>query len=348
MAKHTIIIAENDIEYVFPLELKYLEEIPKDTELEVITDENYFKNFFAKPVKADILIISEDLYSPELKAHNINHIFILCENSDNSLSNDNVQMINKYTSLKYIFNQVMFSLSGEVLAETQTEKETEVIMVYSAIGGSGKTSIALGLAAGLTQNFKRVLFVDAEWIQNAHYFFKNQSKLSIEILRQLHSGKTQFYQILSSHIRNEKFDYLPPFKASLTALNLNYKFFIKFIQEVKSAKKYDYIVIDTDSVFDEWKSELLEMSNKMILILKQDEYSVMKTNMLFNSMDVLDDSKILCICNAYRNDRRNVLVEENLKYMINIYIEFTEKETPLTIDDLIKIDGIQKLIFEII
>lgn len=349
MAKHRVILAELDAEYIFPLELKFLEEMQQDIELEVITDEQYFNEYFERPKKAEILIVSEELYTPQLKQHNINNIFVLSEsNMQFASKNDDVQMIYKYTSIKHVFNQVMFSISGDLLDGKIAEKETEIIMVYSAIGGSGKTSISLGLASSLTQNYKRVLYIDAEYIQNAQYFFKNQIPIPTEAVRQLQNSDTQLYQNLNHCIRNEYFDYLPPFRASLSALNLNYRFFLRFIQEAKATKRYDYIVVDTDCIFDEGKIDLIDAANHVILVMMQDGYSVMKTNMLLNSVDFSDNDKITYVCNAYRPDRKNTILEQKYKYIVNGYIEWCEQKDTMQIEDFMKIDGIQKLTFELL
>lgn len=349
MAKHRVILAELDEEYVFPLELKFLEEMRDDIELEVITDRAYFEEYFEKPKKAEILIVGDELYASTLRQHNINHIFVLCERQDQLTEEyENVQTIYKYTSIKHIYNQVMFSLSGELLGGKSAGKETEVIMVYSAIGGCGKTTVSLGLANCLAQNFKRVLYIDAEYIQNAHYLLRNQAPLTTDLVRQLHGNEAHPFQKLSHCIRNEGFDYLPPFRASLSALNLDYGFYQRLISEVKATRKYDYIIVDTDCVFDEGKTGLIDMANRLVLIMMQDSYSVMKTDMLLNSMDITEEDKIMYICNHYRPDRKNMLLEQSSRYMISNYIERQAVDDTLQLRDLLAMDGIQKLTFELL
>ena len=49
MAKPRIIIADTDINYIIPLQAKFAEEFPDETELEIITDQSYFEQLFASP-----------------------------------------------------------------------------------------------------------------------------------------------------------------------------------------------------------------------------------------------------------------------------------------------------------
>ena len=43
----------------------------------------------------------------------------------------------------------------------------------------------------------------------------------------------------------------------------------------KKSGEYDYIVADTDSVFDEFKADLLNVADKVIFVTKQNRMSVM-------------------------------------------------------------------------
>ena len=71
MAKPRIIIADTDINYIIPLQAKFAEEYPNETDLEIITDADYFAKLFSTPQKADILIVSDQLYSGKLRRHDI-------------------------------------------------------------------------------------------------------------------------------------------------------------------------------------------------------------------------------------------------------------------------------------
>lgn len=79
MAKPRIIIADTDISYVIPLQLKVVEDFFEKVDLEIITDKEYFETLFSTPQRVDILIVSEDLYSQAMQRHNIAHTFVMNE-----------------------------------------------------------------------------------------------------------------------------------------------------------------------------------------------------------------------------------------------------------------------------
>ena len=79
MPKARVIVADTDINYIIPLQLKFAEEFFDAIELEIISDRSYFEELFASPQKADILVVSEELYDTSLQRHNISNIFLMTE-----------------------------------------------------------------------------------------------------------------------------------------------------------------------------------------------------------------------------------------------------------------------------
>ena len=85
MAKPRIIIADTDISYIIPLQLKFVEEFFEKIDIEIVTDKAYYEQLFATPQKADILIVSEELYDSSLQRHNIGNIFLMTEQYEDCL-----------------------------------------------------------------------------------------------------------------------------------------------------------------------------------------------------------------------------------------------------------------------
>ena len=148
MAKPRIIIADTDVNYIIPLQLKFVEDFFEKVDLEIITDETYFEELFSTPQQIDILITSEELYTQSLLRHNITHVFLMTENQEEDLTSAlNVNCIFKYTSIKEIFNEIIGKSEELFDVKQSSKKETEIILFYSANGGVGKTTVAMGVSA---------------------------------------------------------------------------------------------------------------------------------------------------------------------------------------------------------
>ena len=115
MSRPRIIIADTDVNYIQSLQLKFIEEFFEKIDLEIITEREYFDELFSVPQKAEILVVSEDLYESSLQRHNISKVFLMVEQDENDGTEElNVDKIFKYSSIKEIFNRI-FAKAGKVL-----------------------------------------------------------------------------------------------------------------------------------------------------------------------------------------------------------------------------------------
>ena len=109
-------------------------------------------------------------------------------------------------------------------------------MVTSAAGGVGKTTVAMGVAACLAQNYKRVLYINAARLQNFQYALDNSSPItSPDVYANLLNAQDNAYNDIQHIIRKEKFSYLPAFKAALMSLGLDFSIYSKLALSAKGS-----------------------------------------------------------------------------------------------------------------
>ncbi|MDY3747032.1 MAG: AAA family ATPase [Lachnospiraceae bacterium] len=352
MTRPRIIMADEDFNYIIPLQHKFAEEFFNKIDLEVITDRNYFLHLFSTPQQADVLIISEKLYDASLQKHNINHIFLMMEQyEENVTASLNINRLFKYTSIKEIFNEITGKSAGVFQLDRDVKKNTQIIVVYSACGGVGKTTVAMGISASLTQNYKNVLYINADRLQTFQQRLKNQSAITeTDVYVKLTTGRENIYQEIKHVIRKEIFAYLPPFKASLMALNLSYDIFEKIAVSAKKTNDYDYIVIDADTAFDEEKARLLNIADRIVIVTEQTKASVFATNMLVSNINGTNSDKYIFICNNFDKYDDNALIAPNVKkrFTVNDYIERFRNYDQMNCEDFAKEKGIQKMTFLIV
>lgn len=352
MAKPRIIIADTDVNYIIPLQLKFVEDFFEKVDLEIITDEQYFDALFSTPQRAEILIVSEELYSQAMQRHNISHIFVMNEQYEEDQTADlNINHIFKYTSIKEIFNEITGKSADVLKINSAAKQETQVILFYSASGGTGKTTTAMGVSASLTKNYKRVLYINAARLQVFHHMLDNHSSITAaDVYAKLASASDNIYSEIKHVIRQELFSYLPPFKAALMSLGLNYSIFEKIISSAKKSGDYDFIVVDADITFDEDKATLLNIADKVIVVVKQTLASVLATNILVSNINGANADKYIFICNDFDKEDDNALISPNvaLKFTVSDYIDHFPYYANMKPDDLSKESSIQKAAFLII
>lgn len=352
MSKPRIIIADTDLNYIIPLQLKFAEEFFDKIELEIVTDEEYFENLFSSPQRAEILIVSENLYDSSLKRHNISNLFLMMEQYEEEQTDElNLNRLFKYTSIKEIFNKITGKSAGSLNIDESVKKESQIIVVCSACGGVGKTTIALGISASLTKNYKKVLYINAGRLQVFQRMLENQSVISAtDIYAKLARANENIYSEMKHAIRNEIFCYLPPFKAALMSLGLNYSIYEEIIISAKKSKDYDYIVIDVDTAFDEDNAKLFNISDKVIVVTEQTRTSIFATNTLVDNINGINSDKYIFVCNNFDKNENNAIISSNipLKFTVNDYIEHFNNYDEIRCEDLSKNIGIQKTAFLVI
>lgn len=345
MSKPRIIIADSNIAYLIPLQLKVASELFNRVDIEIITDKEYFDDLFSTSQTADALVVSEEFYTPDLNKHNIGSIFLLTESADDSdVEDNNVQKIFKYTSVNDIFNVISSNVDSST-GLTGEIHSTKVVVVTSASGGVGKTTLSLGISGALSNNYKKVLYLEASSLQMFQIYMNNQTPItSSEVYEKINDVKTNLVNLLKHSIRKENFYYLPPFKGACLSLGIEQGAFARFVSEMKACNDYDYIVVDIQGDFNETLADMLSIADKVIYIAKQNKTSVCATNIFLDCIADYAPEKYIFICNDYDESVNNYLVspEMNCGFSISEYIEHIYNFEDLSIDDVAKQSSIAK------
>ena len=258
-----IVIADNDTGYLSGLEWFFCKQSKGDMEIMTISNADYLHTFFSKPQTVDGLLISERLYFDDLRKHNISQIFLLSEDGSTTLRD--CICISKYeTSMTEMYNKVLGYL-GKISDEQQID-ETTVVLVYSPIGGSGATSVAVGLCACLEHNFQNTLFLDAGSLQSTSSFFSEEFHTETWQKELFDKSRTDRCEQLKLLRRHEVCDFLPPYTTPLFTIPLCAEDYIALISSIKEEKAYNFVVVTMDSAFNEDVSAMLGFANKVVIV----------------------------------------------------------------------------------
>lgn len=351
MKKPVVVLADTDVKIIAPIEIKFLEEYDDKIDLQVITDKEYFDEYFSSPKNVDVLVADEDLYSVELQKQNIPRMFVLTESVELDKTNDLIaERIQKYSSIKEIFNKIISFSYSIFNSDKKSAKNTQVLLFYSAAGGAGKTTLSMGVAYSLSQSLKKVLYIDAERINSFQYLLNNVMPISSNAYANFISENPDIFSRIKPVLRNDNFDYLPPFSAALSSLGINYSVYKNIILSAKRTNEYDYIIVDTDSVFDNDKADLISSADKVFIICEQNKKSLCATNMLLKNISFGDKEKFLFLCNKYDEKKENYLVssQEKANFAVNEYIKVIDKIDKKSLSEICSEPEIQKAAYMMI
>ena len=157
-------------------------------------------------------------------------------------------------------------------------------------------------------------------------------------------GTGHMYEDIRFTLHKEGFSYLPPFSTTLDARNLDFTIYRKIIQNAKESGEYDFIIIDVEAGYSRWRIQLLQDSDKVMLITLQDDVSTNKMRYITQCLDFGDNEKYMVICNKYNEKNENQYFQSELQTRFSIKEYIDEISTPLvTTRQLAQLNGIEKM-----
>lgn len=350
MAKPRIIIADTDYSYIIPLQLKFSEEFFDKIDIEIITEQSYLDVFLATPQKANILIIAENLYVSSIQRHNISNVFIMTEQHEDEQTGElSTSKLFKYTSIKEIFSEITGKSAEALKVGSAKKKKSQIITVCSPCGGSGKTTVAMGISACLSKSYKKVLYINADRLQTFQRLLANSSPISAsELYSSLVNPRENIFNELQHVIRKESFSYLPPFKAAIISLGLEFGVYEQIAESAKRENIYDYILIDLNTGFDEDMAQLLRKSDRVIVVTNQTSAAVYATNIFVSNVNGINSEKYIFICNNCNESSDITDARVHTKYIVNEYIQHFPDYDGMSCDDFSRNSGMQKAAFLIV
>ena len=344
MKKSRIILADIDENYLTTLEMKFLTELGDDIDLEVISSKAYFDRLFSKPQSTGVLAVSEELFDESLRRHAIGTLFILTENNHTDERNEaGAVYLYKYCSVKELFTRIMGASGGLLKMRSKGRTGTRVVLTYSPAGGTGKTTIALGISACFVQNHRKALYINASRMNTFQDLLKDGRPIDMDVCRMLSQGEKNTYGKIKHLIRSEGFDYLPPFPADLSSLNIRYRFYKDLIASAAESGDYDLIVADTDSVFDEDKSDMISAADRVLMITTQKKYSVCAMNVLLKNLNAGDHDKFCYIGNDHDPERTDPAAQEKADFLLDETIRHLDDPENMDLSELGRNEDIQRI-----
>lgn len=345
MGKIKILFADTNCAYAQAIENKLVDEFAEFSEIHVITDVNFFRDFFCNPQSFDILIISQELYSEELYKHTFKETYILVDNIEDidRTGSLNICRLYKYSSVKEIINQVM---RGEVIKNNagEVDNSTKVIAAYSPQGGAGTTTLAVSIAAIAAKSMRKVLYVAIDNLQNFTWFIENDSVFPVTLESKLSEISEYSYGEIKPAIIGREFDYLAPFRQAMSVLNISETNMVELVEEIKKTKEYDYIIVDTSADFNRATPKIMGIADKVIIVTEQDNVACKKIDRMLLNIDISDDSKFAVICNKYSEKKDSGFAGEKCMTSchINYYIDYIQDQNCRTLEECIKNPQIQQ------
>ena len=283
-----LVIADRDIEYI-ELFKRYVRETEYDKKFAIksfSTKEN-LEQYLHSETMTEILLIDIQLLSDNLLFNNVNTTILLSE-KDIIDKEWKYPLVYKYQPLNKLLSQVLglFLETKEESKKINNDYKTKVLSIYSATGGSGKTTLAVNTAKRLSLKGNKVFYLNLGLITSEEIFFSNSGTYDFsKILYYLKNNPKQVVskiEMLKKYDVETKADYIESFVNANEIFDLRIEDVKLLIESIKLLDIYNYIIIDLEVSLQEYVIGALKESDYIIWLILDDIQSIHKTTVTMN------------------------------------------------------------------
>lgn len=328
MAKINIVIADSDELYLNHLTNYLIEHMNTFEVYSFTSKESMIKFISDRSNKIDIIAFTEDLEDGTISVSNIPAKILLSDGTFTDL--EGYKSVNKYQKAEKFINDILLiyaDITGRVEAVSTGDKDTKIIGFFSPVGGSGKTTLSLGLAYALARQGKNVFYLNAERINSTAGVLNaaGQGSMSDVYLAAKTKGANLALRIIANKYTEVStgLSYINPAESSLEINELTEQEFKNLMHEFESLGEFNVVIVDFDSEFNKEKIEMLASVDKIFVPFTTEGTSLSKMELFIKELRMYDDlidiyNKINPVLNKSNSSSNNALAASGVPALCEI------------------------------
>ena len=201
-------------------------------------------------------------------------------------------------------------------------KKGKVLCVYSPKGGVGKSIISANIAGSSYLMGKRTLLIDADLYDGGLSLFVNE-EIKKNIYTLSNDIKNNKYESILDYVYNynEGLDILCSTKIQLEASLIKEKYMDKIIEDAKNI--YDFIVIDTNSSYNDFNKNIFNLCDEVLLILTNDIVNIKNMKNVITMFNDIGIYKYKVLYNSAFDFKDQYFSYEEMIEIIGANIDYT-------------------------
>ena len=178
-----------------------------------------------------------------------------------------------------------------------------------------------------------MLYLNMESFQDFNIYLEDKTCAAASFGYALAMKKPNLIQYFGMETGNDGFDYLKPFEKSSLSYQISDNSYLFLLEQLKAQKRYDVIVLEISRELTKEKLQLIEQSDKIVVICMQTEDSAYKLERFLNNMNWQEDQWVF-VCNRYKKEEENYLSNQVSLGMYTITEYVDETECSLTLEQI--------------
>lgn len=213
----------------------------------------------------------------------------------------------KYQRISNIYKEIVRQYADKAgySMTLDNSQNTQVIAVYSPIGGSGKTTVALTVASKLTGFGKAVLYISMEQLNSSICVNPKMEEGITALIQSVTDEHTNFELRMKGILKQgiNGMSYIEGFDRIVDYSDVRDEEITEVLNRIKRCGDYDYLVIDMESNIDAMGRVVMEIADYIFVVEKPGELPSVKMG-LFAQQVIADEysPKMMRICNFADNN----------------------------------------------
>lgn len=296
MEKIQLVIADGD-----PIYLEYFCNFIRTTEfsdkfiLKSFSRRESLERYLGMEEKIDVLLVQSNLLPELFSASGVMTIY-LAEDEKAQLDT-NPPTLYKYQPLNQFLSKVTsyYLEKHHLPTRSGNSSRTQVIAIYSAMGGCGKTITAINFAHQMAALDKKVLYLNFEFLNSTARLFPDEERNHFSrILYYLKANTTQLMtkiEELKRHDLQTRIDYFEPLQNPEEMLDMTKEDVTHLIESIVKMGGYDLVILDLESTTHERIVSALLNSDFVFWMLHDDVQCLEKSRLLLTEYERLLDNE---------------------------------------------------------
>lgn len=233
--------------------------------------------------KIDIVLFDPDVCDEKLDLKGCEmSICLYSDEAKNTALYADAQKVLKYQRVSMLYKEIVkaYAEKANISFNLGDSKSTKMLAVYSPIGGSGKTTISLAMAAKLASYGKNVLYLNLEQLNS-----------SVCINPTVEDGVISLVEAVNANINIELkikglmkkglngINYIEGFERIVDYNTVTKEEAHKVLNSIQKGDVCDVVIVDMNSYIDDIGRVAFELADHIILVEKPGELSEQKMNM---------------------------------------------------------------------
>lgn len=315
--KPQLVIIDTDYDYLKNMEADVIRRFSRTAEVQFITDAGYVDAWFSEQQTIDLLVVDDENYGEQLTGQNIHHIFLMTDQMDSERSYpDHVDVFLKNTDTRALLDQMdsilkksadtddpagINGISGENYSDDE-RRDTQIVGVYSPIGGCGKSLISTALARKLKMLDQQVLVIGCDHTQSLSVYFDEDHFASDDLAEKLKHPDEDTYWTILQNIGHDEVSYLLPFEKAPAAMGLTDEHLKVMLDILTDKKDFDFIIMDLGTDMTSVRQEIMNRARALILVTESNEIASRKMRRLLRNTGALPTCECILLSNEYNSD----------------------------------------------